>query len=219
MAKGVFIAFEGPEGSGKSTQAARLAARLEREGVPVTRTREPGGTATGEAIRGILQHDAAGERVFPECEALLFAACRAQLARLVIEPALARGGWVICDRYMDSTTAYQGYGRGLDMAAVRAINALAVGSTVPDLTLLLDIEVRDGLARLQRGTAGGAPRALDRIEREAIAFHERVRAGYLDLARQAPARYRVVRTDRGPAEVEADVWAAVVPELARWRAP
>ena len=138
---GLFISFEGPEGSGKSTQAARLKQRLIDIGYAVVSVREPGGTATGEAIRDLLQHDAAGEPIYAETETLLFAASRAQLVRGVISPALAAGTCVIADRFVDSTTAYQGYGRGFGADEVIAINTFAVNGVMPDLTLLLDLSI------------------------------------------------------------------------------
>jgi len=202
---GKFITFEGPEGGGKSTQLRRLAAALEQAGRRIVCTREPGGTPAGEAIRDILQHDKAGGPICPAAEALLFAASRAQLVRQVIRPALARGDWVLCDRFADSTTAYQGYGRGLPLAQVLAINAFALDGTLPDLTILLDLPVGDGLARLAR-RAGGAK---DRIEREALAFHERVRNGYLELARRWPERFRVVSAAADADAVAAAVWKLV----------
>lgn len=208
MQKGLFITFEGPEGSGKSTHMGRLAERLEGMGVTVRRTREPGGTPTGEAIRDILQHDAAGEDLTAAAEVLLFEASRAQLVQTLIKPALARGECVLCDRFADSTTAYQGYARGLGVEAMLGLNAFAVQGLEPDVTVLLDIDVARGFERLgERNRATNAKR--DRIEREAVEFHEQVRAGYLDLARRWPDRFRVVNADRDTDVVAADVWAAV----------
>lgn len=203
--QGLFVTFEGPEGSGKSTHAARIAARLRGLGHKVLTTREPGGTATGEAIRGILQHDSAGEAIAAECELLLFAACRAQLVRQVIEPALARGEWVICDRFADSTTAYQGYGRGFDIATVERINGFAVGTTLPALTFVLDVDTAAGLRRVAARVAA-TNAGLDRIEREATSFHERVRAGYLDIARKSPQRCCVVDSGAEPDDVHGRIW-------------
>ncbi len=210
MTPGRFITFEGPEGGGKTTQARRLVAHLEAAGHTVLYTREPGGTPTGEAIREILQHDRAGEPIGPEAEVLLFAASRAQLVRRVIRPALAQGIWVVADRFMDSTTVYQGYGRGFPVERMIEINAFAVGGTVPDLTLLLDLDVTDGLRRLRTRQAEGGP-APDRMEREERTFHERVRAGYLDLARRWPERFRVIDASAA----EASVAEAVRNEVAR----
>ncbi len=200
--KGLFLTFEGPEGSGKTTQAQRLIEKLEQRGIRTLYSREPGGTPTGEAIRAILQYDRAGESIEPEAETLLFAASRAQLVRRIIRPALARGIWVICDRYADSTTAYQGFGRGLPVGQINAIHHFTIGDTIPDRTFLLDLDVATGFARLvARHSGGGSP--PDRMEREEWAFHERVRVGYLELARAEPERFRVI--DAG---AEADVVAA-----------
>jgi dTMP kinase len=185
----------------------RLAARLEKSGIGVILTREPGGTRTGEAIRGILQHDAAGEPLSPRAELLLFEASRAQLVSTVIEPALAAGTWVICDRFADSSTAYQGYGRGFGVDAVLTLNAFAVGQTVPDLTLLLDLEVNRGLNRIAERAGGAA--TPDRIEREEQAFHETVRRGFRALAERWPERIKVVQTDREPDAVHEEIWSIV----------
>ena len=202
--RGKFITFEGPEGGGKTTQAKRLVERLQAAGKKVVYTREPGGTPTGEAIRNILQHNTAGEAPCAETEVLLFAASRAQLVRHVIVPALERGEWVVCDRFADSTTAYQGYGRGFSVEQMIAINAFAIGGAQPDLTILLDLPVSDGFARLQQ--RGGQK---DRIENEAVEFHERVRAGYLELAKRWPERFRIV-DPRGALESVADaIWKLV----------
>jgi dTMP kinase len=202
--RGSFITFEGPEGGGKTTHARRLVEQLQAAGQRVVYTREPGGTPTGEAIRDILQHDKSGEAICRETEVLLFAASRAQLVRHVIIPALERGDWVVCDRFADSTTAYQGYGRGFPVEQMIAINEFAIKGAQPDLTILLDLPVSDGFARLQQ--RGGVK---DRIEREAVEFHERVRAGYLDMARRWPERFRVVDA-RGTVEaVTAEIWRLV----------
>jgi dTMP kinase len=210
--KGVFITFEGPEGGGKTTQAGRLCRRLRELGREVVSVREPGGTRTGEALRDIVQHDRTGERIFPETEALLFAASRAQLVHALILPALKRGAWVVSDRFADSTTAYQGYGRGFDIETILDINAFAIGPAVPDLTFLLDVDTATGFDRLGRRNAAGKGNH-DRIERETLAFHERVRRGYLRLARRWPKRFRVI-DGRGDAEAVAEsVWRAVLPRL------
>ena len=188
VTRGRFISFEGPEGSGKTTQARHLVAALEARGLTVHYTREPGGTLLGESIRGLLQHNVAGEPPCDESEVLLFAASRAQLVRQVILPALEAGEWVVCDRFADSTTAYQGYGRGFPVERMLEINAFAIGEAVPDRTFLLDVEVATGFERLaERQKNGGA--AADRIELEAREFHERVRAGYLKLAARWPERF------------------------------
>lgn len=205
MKSGKFITFEGPEGGGKSTHIKRLAERLKAQGIDVLVTREPGGTPTGEAIRGILQHDHTGEVVCPEAELLLFEASRAQLVRTVILPALHKGTWVLCDRFADSTTAYQGYGRGFDLDAIFMLNQNAMGECIPDLTFLMDIDVQAGRERLtQRNLALNT--TSDRIEREAVEFHERVRAGFLALAKRWPERIKVINVKREKDVVAGEIW-------------
>jgi dTMP kinase len=179
---GLFITFEGGEGSGKSTQADLLAQRLEAAGQRVPRLREPGGTPLGEELRQLLLHRQTA--MSPTAELLLFLAARAELVRSVLQPALAEEAIVICDRFSDSTFAYQGYGRGLDLAELRRLNAFATDGLVPDLTVLLDLPVAAGRARKQRDE--------DAFQREDDAFHERVRQGYLELARQDPDRWLVL---------------------------
>ena len=208
MARGRLITFEGPEGAGKSTQAAMLIAKLEARGLEIIYTREPGGTKLGEAIRGVLQYNAAGEDPCPESEVLLFEASRAQLVRQVIQPALARGAWVICDRFADSTTAYQGFGRGFPVELMETINRFAIGEAVPDMTILLDVNVSLGMQRCAKRQAGQAMK-YDRIESEALEFHERVRQGYLELARRYPERFRQVDAMRHAEPIADDVWRLV----------
>jgi len=208
MAKGRLITFEGPEGAGKSTQAAMLIARLEARGIEIIYTREPGGTKLGEAIRGVLQYNAAGEAPCPESEVLLFEASRAQLVRQVILPALERGAWVVCDRFFDSTTAYQGFGRGFPVELMETINRFAVGGAVPDMTILLDVNVSLGMQRCAKRQAGQKMK-YDRIESEALEFHERVRQGYLELARRYPERFRQVDAMRHAEPIADDVWRLV----------
>jgi dTMP kinase len=209
---GRLVTFEGVEGCGKSTQAALLRQRLEAQGRDVTLTREPGGTRLGEAVRRILQNEACGEPLDAAAEALLFAACRAQLVARVIRPALEAGRIVLCDRYGDSTVVYQGVARGEPREAMERLNVLATGALAPDVTVLLDMPAADGAARVAvRNAAEG--RGADRFEREALAFHERVREGYLALAARDPGRVRVVDA-AGPVDaVAARVWAAVAPAL------
>ena len=204
---GIFITFEGPEGCGKTTQIALLAQRLREAGHDVVTTREPGGTPTGEAIRGILQHDSAGEPICAAAETLLFEASRAQLVRHVIRPALDRGAIVICDRFADSTTAYQGYGRGFDIEALTELHTFALGGTWPHLTILLDMDAEAGLQRIRERGKGGA--GLDRMERESLDFHHRVAHGYREMARHWPERFRRLDASLPPDEVAARVWSLV----------
>jgi len=206
--KGLFMTLEGPEGSGKSTQASMLTDRLLAQGLEVVQAREPGGTPTGEAIRDILQHNSTGEDIFIEAEVLLFASSRAQLVRSVILPALERGACVVCDRFADSTTAYQGYGRGMDIDSMLAINAFATAGAVPDISILLDVEVTTGFDRLTRRIEE-QHRERDRFEREELAFHERVRAGYLELARRWPERFRVLDGSQDEQTVSGLIWDMV----------
>jgi len=212
MRRGLFITLEGPEGGGKTTQARRLAGLLRDAGHAVLCTREPGGTAAGEMIRGILQHDVAGETIHPETETLLFAASRAHLVQTVILPALEEGTWVVCDRFHDSTTVYQGYGRGLPLEAIAVINAFAIGPACPDLTLLLDIAVEQGFERLKQRQDANSE-APDRIEQAARSFHQRVRAGYLDMAAKEPRRFRRVDASRGEEDVAAAIREIIRPLL------
>jgi len=197
---GFFVSFEGPEGSGKSTQIHRLAASLAEQGHTVWTTREPGGTRAGEMIRPILLGPQAGP-LSAWSEALLFTAARAQLVDEVIRPRLQRGELVLCDRYSDSTLAYQGYGRGIELETMRRLQADATGGLTPDLTLLLDLPVEAGLARIPR-------QAKDRLDRETIAFHQRVYAGYHEMAAREPHRWRQVDASR-----DADVVASRILEL------
>jgi len=207
MPHGVFITFEGSEGCGKTTQIQRLSARLEKAGQTVLVTREPGGTPLGESIRHLLKFADEGRDMTPETELLLFAASRAQLVRRVIEPALGEGTWVIADRFMDSTTVYQGVARRLDREAVRLINEFAVGARRPDLTFVLDVDHEETRRRLlRRPRPLGAP---DRMEQMPPEFYEAVREGYLVLARDEPDRFRVIQAGRSVEAVEEEVWEQV----------
>lgn len=197
---GVFVTFEGGEGAGKSTQIALLSERLRSDGVPVVTTREPGGTGLGEGVRELLLH--ADHPVDAWAELLLYEASRAQLVAEVIAPALELDALVLCDRFTDSTTAYQGYGRGLPLDRVAEANRLGSRGMTPALTVLLDVDPALGLAR---ATGGGA----DRLEREALAFHERVREGFRALASAEPGRFVVVDGGAPAHEVAAAVWEAV----------
>jgi dTMP kinase len=195
----MFITFEGPEGSGKSTQIRLLAAYLQERGRTVITTREPGGTAIGDQIRACL-HDVNNTAMIAAAEILLYSASRAQLVAELIRPALAAGQIVLCDRYADSTMAYQGYGRGLDKNDLAQITQFATGGLQPDLTFLLDIEIERGLQRrLENG------QEMNRMDRQTAAFYERVRQGYCQLAAAAPGRWVIVDGDRPVADIQADL--------------
>jgi dTMP kinase len=203
MQKGRFISFEGSEGCGKSTQIRLLADALERDGRQVLLTREPGGTVVGEHIRNLLQHTPEAAAMTPEAELLLFAASRAQLVREVIRPALEQGHWVVADRFLDSTTVYQGLARGLDREAVEAVNRFAVGTLLPDLTLLLDMDAAEGLARAN--AASRVAGRTDRMEDQGLEFFAKVRQGYLELAASEGARIEVIDASGGIDEVQAGI--------------
>ena len=202
---GKFITLEGPEGSGKSTQAKIMIRQLADLGIEALYTREPGGTALGEEIRNILQHNQAGEAPCERAELLLFEASRNQLVEKVIRPALEKGTWVICDRFIDSTTAYQGYARGLPVDEVQAINRFTVNEVLPDLTLLLDLEIKTGFERIAQRFIEQGEKA-DRFELEDRSFHEKVRQGYLTLVKQDPERFRTVDASQPPEAVSVDMW-------------
>ncbi len=202
MARGLFISFEGGEGTGKSTQAALLAERLRGLGRHVVRTREPGGSPGAEAIRGLLVNGAA-DRWSARSEALLMYAARSDHLERVIEPALGAGAIVISDRFADSTTAYQGAGGGADAAFIAAMEKGVVGNTKPDLTLILDLDVAAGLARAAARANGGA-----RFEAKGADFHERLRQAFRDLARREPGRCRLVDASPPPEAVAKQVWVA-----------
>ena len=204
---GTFITFEGPDGSGKTTQIRRLAEWLEARGARVLLTREPGGTDISEQIRAVL-HDLKNTAMQPHTEILLYSAARAQLVAEKIRPHLAAGGIVLSDRYADSTLAYQGYGHGLDLATLRLITAFATGGLRPDLTLLFDVDAETGLRRRQAG--GGE---WNRLDDYALAFHQRVRAGYLELARAEPERWVKLDAAQAAAELEGEVRQVVAARL------
>ena len=210
MSAGLFITLEGVEGSGKTTQAAMLADALRARGLVVTVTREPGGTRVGQAIRAIFLD--AAFALEPAAELLLVLADRAQHVREQLRPMLAAGQIVICDRYSDSTTAYQGYGRGLDHQLVRELNQLASDALKPDLTLVLDCPAELGLARTHARRKEGAG-AVDRFESERLEFHRRVREGFLAVAREEPARVLVLDGSRPAAEVSAAILGAVTARI------
>jgi dTMP kinase len=203
--RGVLITFEGVEGSGKTTQMARLGRWLEKRGYRVERTAEPDGTALGRAIRGLFERPRV--RPAPLTEVFLFLAARQQHVSEKIQPWLRRGRVVLCDRYTDATMAYQGYGRGVDLDLIRELNVRATGGILPDLTLVLDLDPREGFRRIGR-------RRLDHFEREALAFHRRVRRGYRELHRAEPKRVRLIRAARPPGAVAAEI-ATVVGDFLR----
>jgi dTMP kinase len=212
--KGSLITFEGTEGSGKSTQLALLAERLVSEGWNVRTVREPGGTPIGEELRHTLKHSAANRAMTAEAELLLINASRAQLVREVIRPALAQGQVILCDRFYDSTTAYQGYGRGLDLKVVKAVIDFAVGETRPDLTLLLVVPPEVSATRLLARQAT-MPFVRDRMEEADAGFFERVARGYRAIAAAEPQRVRLIDAARQATEVKEAVWRAVQPMLRR----
>lgn len=201
---GFLLSFEGSEGCGKSTQIRLLRERLEAGGHQVEVLREPGGTAVGEEIRHLLQHAKAGQNMTPEAELLLFAASRAQIVREKIRPLLAAGAFVIMDRFLDSTTVYQGVARGLPLESVRSINAFAIQGTLPRLTVVLDMDSATAWSRI--GASGREP---DRMENQPATFFEKVRQGYLDLAREEPGRLVVLDAAREAAVIHEEIWNLV----------
>ncbi len=199
--KGTFITFEGIEGSGKSTQIVLLADYFKSSGNRVLLTREPGGTPIGDQIRKILL-DPANKALDPSAELLLYAASRAQHMSEVILPSLAAGSIVLCDRFSDATLAYQGYGRGLNRETIQELDRIVTSGMRPDLTLLFDIDAATGLSRARgRNNSRGLENEA-RFENEKIAFHERIRRGYLELAKQEPGRIRVVDASQTPDEIQ-----------------
>jgi dTMP kinase len=205
----MFITLEGPEGSGKTSQLALLVDFLRQEGYIVLATREPGGTQIGDQIRAVLS-DMGNQEMRPRTELLLFQASRAQLVEQVIRPHLQEGGIVLCDRYADSTLAYQGYGhQTFPLEQVQAIISFATGGLKPDLTLLLDVDVKDGL---QRRAQGGDWNRLDAYQLE---FHQRVRQGYLQMAQAEPQRWVVIDASRSMEAVQTEIREVVLGALAR----
>lgn len=190
--KGIFITLEGPEGSGKSTQCKLLCSYLNRRRRKVLCAREPGGTAIGEKIRGILL-DKKNSDMASEAELFLYLSARAQIVKEIIKPALKRGFVVVCDRFSDATLAYQGYGAGIDAALIKKLNRIATAGLAPHLTILLDIPTKEGLRR---------SRGKDRMEEKSVEFHKRVREGYLKMARREPNRIKVVKIKGGIADVQ-----------------
>jgi len=203
--RGRFVTFEGGEGSGKSTQIRRLAALLEQNGQAVLTTREPGGSPTGEKIRGLLLDPAANLDAMTQI--LLFCAARHDHVVALIAPALAYGQWVLCDRFADSTRAYQGAAGHIDRELVATLEKAAIGETIPDLTIILDIAPEKGLARANRRRGEGS--AVDAFEASDLAFHQRVRDGYRAIAAAEPARCVVIDADQAEAAVAAAIAKAV----------
>jgi dTMP kinase len=203
MPRPPFITFEGTEGCGKSTQVQRLAARLESLGIPFLLTREPGGTSIGESIRELLQFAPHGKGMFAETELLLFEASRSQLVREIVEPALSAGICVISDRFFDSTTVYQGAARKLAAPVVDQLNAFAVGDCIPDLTIVLDVDARTTLARMQK------PRRPDRMEQEPAEFYERVRQAYRELAKRESDRVVLIDGTKAADQIEKEIWQLI----------
>ena len=199
----MFITLEGPEGSGKSTQIKRLEKRLEALGYPVITTREPGGTPIGDQIRQVLVR-MENKELHPRTEILLFLAARAQLVEQVIKPALQDGKIILCDRYGDSTLAYQGYGHGLDLEQLRKMLDFATDHLKPDLTILLDLDVKTGLMRKK------AEDEWNRLDAYEALFHERVREGYLQLAREEPERWRIVDASQTIDAVQEDLFQIIL---------
>jgi dTMP kinase len=204
-----FISLEGGEAVGKSTQITRLAERLAKIGHKTIVTREPGGTPLGESIRHLLKHSPEGRGMTPQAELLLFLASRAELVRKVIMPALDQGTWILCDRFLDSTTVYQGAGRQLPVDIVERLNAFAVGIHLPGLTLVLDLEPREARRRQQHRARPAGEGIFDRMEAEPTDFFDRVRQGYLDLAKAHSQRVKIVSA-AGTIDQTADaVWKEV----------
>ena len=211
MAAGRFITFEGGEGCGKSTQIRLLADRLRAAGKEVLLTREPGGTALAEKIRSLVREES-DDPPNSRAETLLFIASRAQVVENVIRPALASGTWVLCDRFADSTFAYQGYGRGLDLDELKRINSFATGGLEPDLTILLNVSPEVSAKRMRAREAATNTDA-DRMEKAGDGFHTRLRQGFLELAAAEPERFAVIQADGSVEEVEEAVWNSIQPML------
>lgn len=205
----MFITLEGPEGSGKSTQARMLAEHLRADGCAVLLTREPGGTDIGDQIRTLLLDHPHGD-MQAITEALLFAAARAQHVHERIQPHLAQGGVVVCDRFADSTFAYQGYGLGQDLPMLRTLTAIATGGLLPEVTLLLDLPVEAGLERKRHG---GQHAEWNRLDARELAFHQRVRDGYHALVATEPQRWHMFDAAQPAATLAEQIWASVAPRL------
>ena len=201
--KGTFITFEGSEGSGKSTQIELVCKYLKQKKKPILFVREPGGVKISEKIRGVLL-DVKNTRMSSECETLLYMAARAQLVEEVVVPALKMGKVVLCDRFLDSTIAYQGYGNGVDIKAIKSIGEFATRKIQPEITFFFDIDARKGLSRIKG-------RTKDRIERRAICYHNRVREGYIKIAHREPGRVKLIDAGR----TKEEIFAVVVKHIDR----
>ncbi|MCX5667041.1 MAG: dTMP kinase [Candidatus Omnitrophica bacterium] len=209
--RGVFITFEGIEGCGKSTHSKLLSEYLENKGYPCVHTREPGGTKLGEAVRKVLL-DSPEIRISDLAELFLFEACRAQIVKEIIRPALDRGRIVISDRFSDATFSYQGYGGRVDLKAIRTLDRVATAGVVPDLTMLLDIDTSEGLRRARK-------KGIDRMEKKDLSYHRRVRAGYLRLSKQYPGRIKRVKVSGRIPEVQAKIRREVEIVLRKFERP
>ncbi len=207
MKRGLFITFEGGEGAGKSIQVEILTSHIREKGYPVIVTREPGGTRIGEQIRAIT-HNAENVDMEPTTEAYLMAAARAQHVAQVIEPAIEAGKIVVCDRYVDSSVVYQGYGRKLGADSIALLNDMAINGAVPDVTILLNVLPKLGLLRRNKSL-----KARDRLDLQQKEFYERVYQGYLDLAKKDPTRYVVIDASRSIVEVAKEIWQSIETRL------
>lgn len=209
---GLFITLEGPDGAGKSTQARMLQQRLQKWGKDVLLVREPGGTSIGEAIRELLLNPCHTEMTVA-CEVLLYSAARAQLVHEQIKPALNRGEVVLSDRFWDSTLVYQGLAGGENLDIIERISLWATGNLVPRLTLLLDLDARQGLLRVHGSKEGARPAGGDRVEQKELHFHHRVRSGFLELASREKGRFCIIPANETPQAVHEKIWEKVVPLL------
>lgn len=210
---GRFVTFEGPDGAGKTTQMKMLGEKLAGEGIVVSYTREPGGTRISEEIRKLLL-DPGNKEMAYRTEALLYAAARAQHVEEFIRPAVGEGKLVLCDRFSDSTIAYQGYGRGIELDFLEKLNKMATAGLVPDMTFILDIEPGEGINRINEKRTAATGESKDRIESENIGFHNRVREGFLKLAQQNPARCRVIDASKNREEISVEIYRLVKEVLA-----
>jgi dTMP kinase len=203
----LFVTFEGPDGAGKSTQISLVAARLQNAGLDIVATREPGGTPLGERVRSVLL-DPGESPMVPRAEALLMTAARSQHVAEVIRPGIERGSVVLCDRFVDSTLAYQGAGRGLPLNELKSLQSFAIGDVVPDLTVLLDIPADVGI---ERRISSGAP--MNRLDQDELAFHERVREWYVQAARSEPGRWHMFDARRDAEELAEEITESILARL------